>query len=334
MKDVVFDDSYHVREIEVDPSWEKDFGKDYFAYRKKWKLAGECRLFDFPLFLEVESTYACNYRCPKCPRQHLKSFPGAGSLSDGLFDKLFSEAKKHCLPSITFSHGGEPLMRNDLAALMRKAKEAGIIDRMFHTNGYLLTKEISRDLIRSGLTKINFSLDAACAKTYDKVRPGGNYEKVVFNIFDFISARKEQGKSYPRIRVSFVVGEDNISERQAFYDFWKDKANVISFQQCYDFSRVLNPEAQVSPDKLPAKGYSCSMLWQLLTITCEGDILVCEHDYNHDYVLGNLKTHSIHECWHSERMSEFRRLHLNNEWHKIPICRKCVGSVRKEPDEL
>ena len=48
---IVNDDSYHIRELEVDPTWIKDLSDDYRAYRKKWDLACQGQLFDFRRFL-------------------------------------------------------------------------------------------------------------------------------------------------------------------------------------------------------------------------------------------------------------------------------------------
>lgn len=322
------DDAYNIKEIEVDPAWIRDFDNDYREYRKRWELAStHYKFFNFPLFLEVESSYSCNYKCPKCPRQAFQHTKKGGFLDVSLFDKLFDEVKRYKMPSLAFSHGGEPLMRKDIPQLIRKARDSYILDRMFHTNGSLLTKKLSIEVIESGLTKINFSLDAASAGVYSNVRVGGDYEKVINNINEFLEVKRQFGKSYPRVRVSFVISEENECEKDKFYELWKDKVNLIAFQQCYDFSKMRRSndyKLEGEPHK-----HRCSLLWQLLTISCEGDVLICERDYDHENVLGNLKTHTIYECWHSDKMNTFRKLHLENRWHEIPMCLRCVTSVRR-----
>jgi len=330
---ITVDNSHHIKEIEVDNSWARDFKEEYFAYRKKWDLSGERRLFDFPLFMEIEASYACNYRCPNCPRQALGHAKKEGFLSRELLDKLFAEAKKYRMPSATFSHGGEPLMRKDLPEIIRSARDSLILDRMIHTNGSLLNEDLAVDLIKSGLTKINFSLDAASPETYAKVRLGGDYERVIKNINKFLEVRRKFGKSYPRVRVSFVVCKDNQHEQNKFYDLWKDKVNVIAFQKCYNFAKRMDPDVVEAKDYSEVK-FCCSRLWRFLTITYEGDIVVCEVDYSHDYVLGNLKTHSIYECWHSQEMNKLRELHSKGEWHKMSTCRRCVNSVEHDKIEV
>lgn len=322
------DNSYNIKEIEVDSSWVKNLSSsDFLEYRSRWDLASQKHhFFDFPLFLEAEVSYACNYQCPKCPRQSLPLSKKDPFLSNELLDKLFDEAKKYRVPAINFSHGGEPLMRKDLPQLIRKARDSFILDIMFHTNGYLLNRELSIELIESGLTKINFSLDAASSNVYKKVRVGGDYGKVIANINEFLEVKKEFGKSYPRVRVSFVISEENKHEQKKFYALWKDKVNLIAFQQYYDFSKMKDSYNYKSEDQVIG-AHCCNQLWQLLTVTCDGDIIICQHDYNHEHVLGNLKTHTIYECWHSDTINKFRELHLKNRWHEIPLCRKCIASV-------
>lgn len=316
------DQSYWIREIEVDNSWRKDlYSEEYTEYRNNWKLASEhYHLFDFPLFLEIETTYACNFRCIKCPRQALGQEKIAGNLSKTLLDKVLEEAEKNRLPSINFSHGGEPLLRKDLGALIRKARDAGIMDRMLHTNGSLLSQERSEEIIESGLTKINFSLDAASPQVYEKLRVGGNYLDVVKNVTDFLVLKKKYGKSYPRVRMSFIVSEENKHEQLMFFNLWKDKVNLIAFQKCRDYTKQ-------NQGNFPTE-FRCSQLWQLLCVTWEGDIVPCLQDYEHENVLGNIKTHTIKECWHSQKLQHFRAQHLNRRAQEIPMCSRCIGRAQ------
>jgi radical SAM protein with 4Fe4S-binding SPASM domain len=320
----VVDNSCRIKEVEVNAGWEKDLLKNsaYREYRRKWKEATEGQtVFGFPLFIEIEASYACNYNCIKCPRAYSVLKPG-GELSDELFEKLLKEAQEQNLYSINFSHGGEPLLRKNLSDMVLKSKEAGILDILIHTNASMLTEEMSRRLIENGLTKINFSLDAFSRKTYDKVRPGGDFNKALKNIDNFLKIKKQFGKSYPRVRVSFIVMNENRHEANDFYEFWKDKADLISFQQCMDYS-ILKDDVKGKIDI--NKKHICSSLWQMLMISHDGSIMPCLQDYNHELILGNLKTDTIKQCWNSEKLNKMRERHLKNRWHEISMCRRCIG---------
>lgn len=327
--DVKWDGIYSIGEIEVDPSWKKDFDKEYFEYRRQWeKASNDKALFDFPLFLEVDTLTDCNYKCPMCPAVTLSSHDKNKRLSEHLLEKLITECEKENLASITLDHGSEPLMNKDIANIFLKFKEAKVIDIFLHTNGSLLTKEISRKLIQNGLTKINFSLDALTPETYSKIRVGGDYNKVFDNIMTFLDVKKSFGKSYPRTRVSFICSDKNEHERDAFFNFWKGKVNVIAFQGKRDYRKMFLKQNENAEDKDIAytqNKYRCSQLWQLLVVDSNGDILPCLQDYKKQYVLGNLKDMLIKEAWHSKKMNDLREKHLNSSWHEADMCFKCVA---------
>ena len=57
MKEIAFDRSYHIGEIEVDPSWNKDLPQEYFEYRKKWDLATKEHVYGASIVDVIDDTY-------------------------------------------------------------------------------------------------------------------------------------------------------------------------------------------------------------------------------------------------------------------------------------
>ena len=69
-------------------------------------------------------------------------------------------------------------------------------------------------------------------------------------------------------------------------------------------------------------GYNqCVSIFQVVEVDSNGDISPCR-DY-HDYVVGNVKEHTISELFNSERFREFRRS-IHNEG-LMPVCSRCCG---------
>ena len=56
---------------------------------------------------------------------------------------------------------------------------------MLNTNGTMLSEELARKFLKSGATRLRFSLDAATKETYEKVRLGAKYETTMKNIERF-----------------------------------------------------------------------------------------------------------------------------------------------------
>ena len=148
---------------------EKSFGKKYFAYRKKWKDYPQKRIVgNFPLHLDIESTNTCNLNCPMCGRNWMKE--RLGFIDFGLYKKIINQAAKYHLPSVKLNYRGEPLLHPKISEMVRYAKEKGILEVQFNTNGLLLNEKKAKELIEAGLDRIIFSFDGATKKTYEKIR--------------------------------------------------------------------------------------------------------------------------------------------------------------------
>lgn len=69
-------------------------------------------------------------------------------------------------------------------------------------------------------------------------------------------------------------------------------------------------------------GYNrCTSIYRAVELNSNGDMATCR-DYN-DYVVGNVKTHTITELWNSEAYRRFRRS-LSREG-LMPVCTRCCG---------
>jgi len=76
--------------------------------------------------------------------------------------------------------GGEPLIRNDIFLLLRKAKEKEMKIGLL-TNGILIDKK-NILLLKSYLNEIGISIDGSCSRVNDKIRGQGTYKKILKTI--------------------------------------------------------------------------------------------------------------------------------------------------------
>ena len=67
----------------------------------------------------------------------------------------------------------------------------------------MLSEERARKFLKSGATRLRFSLDAATKETYEKVRLGGKYETTMKNIDNFLQIRKQEKFELPVVGVNF-----------------------------------------------------------------------------------------------------------------------------------
>jgi radical SAM protein with 4Fe4S-binding SPASM domain len=337
-----------IAEIEIDDSWRKCQTPEYNEYRRKFEMAQQQKhLAAFPLSIEIESSYSCNLKCPYCPRTVGSGEKKSKHISEELWQKILSECRLHSLPSILMDHEGEALTNPRFGDMVAEAKRAGILDIWLHTNANLLTPEKSERLIDAGLTKINFSIDAVTEGTYNTLRVGGNYRKVVQNVKDFLRIKAEKKAFYLRVRISFVEQKENILEKRSFFEFWKNEphVNMITFQECIDCEPFgeQDEDSGLSEKELERKyihesPFHCSMPWEMPVIDVAGNIIPCGRpvrEHTKDFILGNmLDGDTIESAWNGEKMKGLRKLHTKGDWYKNTMCRICVKSLRDSRKRL
>ena len=96
-----------------------------------------------------------------------------------IFKHLVDDGIKRGLKAINLSYVNEPMIRKDLPKFVKYAMDAGIVDTYFSSNATLVRENMIRELIEAGLCRVQFSIDATTQETYDKIRVGGKYNKVL-----------------------------------------------------------------------------------------------------------------------------------------------------------
>jgi len=61
-------------------------------------------------------------------------------------------------------------------------------------------------------------------------------------------------------------------------------------------------------------------------VRVDGTLSLCCMDYNNICSVGKIED-SILKVWNSEKMINIRKLHINKEFDKIPVCKNCVDNV-------
>lgn len=299
--------------------------KAWKSYREKYDLASNLGHLDFPIQLDFELNASCNLKCPMCPIS-AESPKGKGKktwFDFEFFKELIDYSVKKGTRAIKLNYINEPLIRNDLINFITYAKERGIIDIYFSTNGILLNKDISEKLITSGLTRIQVSLDAFTQQTYDKVRPGGDLKKIVENVNRFLELKEKYNAKIPLLRVNFVKTELNEFELDNFMNFWKDKVDMIGVQEFIKPTKVKN---QIKSKKtIKKKNFKCSFPFKQLVINNEKQVLPCCTFWGEELALQKVeKPEDLLDAWNSPKMIDLRNKHLEGRYQEIPQCKNCI----------
>jgi AdoMet-dependent heme synthase len=120
-----------------------------------------------PRLIFWELTKGCNLRCIHC-RASATELSSPNDLSTGAAKAIMDQIAEVSSPILVLS-GGEPLFRSDIFDLARYGTEKGFRVALA-TNGTLVTKQVARQIVESGVKRVAISLDGADAATHDAFR--------------------------------------------------------------------------------------------------------------------------------------------------------------------
>ena len=316
-----------------DAPFKEKFGQKWIEYRNNWARASRMEYTpDFPLFVRFEKKFRCNMRCKMCVHGHRdleKGYNYPGEMDFKTYCRLIDECAEHHCPSIGMNHANEPLLDDDLLARIEYATEKGIMDIHMNTNAMLLTEDLSRKLLNSGLTRLCFSMDALSEETFNKIRIGGDYKRINHNIETFLRLKKEMKKSIPVTRVSMVLQEDNAHEVEAFKNYWMPKVDYVAIQRFVPISPFEEDDDDQwahAKKETPKEGkQKCSYAFESIFIHGDGLVLPCAAHKARKIAIGNIHQQSIYDIWHSEKMENIRQAHKNGDVSKLKLCPSCIS---------
>ncbi|MDR2406392.1 MAG: radical SAM protein [Deltaproteobacteria bacterium] len=272
-----------------------EIGLPFERYRADFRYAEEGNFPSFPLHLDLDLSTRCNLRCPMCP-----AGGGGGDLFPGLrvdlpfhlYEMALKEASFYSLPSVRLGMTGEPLLVKGIEKYVKMAKDYGVLDISLITNGQLLDRRTSRKLMEAGLTRLMVSVDAGSPDTYERVRPGGDFSRLLGNLGDFLSERRALGSELPVLRVSFVELPENQEDKDNFLAIFSQLSDYIVFQ---DYQDLLSRND--GPTKV--REGICREPFTRLALHANGGLFPCCSDYGRLYPVGYFPEMSLKEAWDS-----------------------------------
>lgn len=164
----------------------------------------------YPSLLEIESTSRCNVNppCPMCVRS-IRTTENEFDMPFHLLRWLgnpIASARETSISGI-----GEPMMSKDFGYLISLTHSGRLT---FFSNGQVITDENIGLIIDGRVSHINFSLDAATAETYYKIRgiDLSTFDRVISNIKRLVTERIVRGLTEPSIHLIMVVMKENYQE--------------------------------------------------------------------------------------------------------------------------
>ncbi len=298
------------------------------------KLAKKVVVWGNPYSLSIEPVNFCNLHCPECPVGNGVSGNKKGEMSIEKYEKILEEQKRTLLYLILYFQG-EPLLHKQFPALVKLAHERNIFTHT-STNAQLLTDEVARQLVVSGLDKLIVSIDGTTQEVYETYRVGGKLEKAVEGLKNIAEWKKRLHSKSPKVEVQFIVlktNEHQLSEIKKAAKKWGADTIVLKTAQLYNYEHghPLMPSPKYARYLQNADGTyrlknkiknRCWRQWSGAVVTADGQLLPCCFDKQAEHAFGSTENIPLSEIWRNKKAIMFRKQLLTNR-KAVEMCRNC-----------
>ena len=304
-----------------------------FYYSKWTRRAVQ---WGMPVTVSIEPTTACNLRCPECP-SGLRAFSReTGNLKEDFFRKTIQELHRD-LFYLIFYFQGEPYINPRFLDMVQFAHSKKIFT-ITSTNGHFLDDENARKTVESGLDRLIISVDGTTQETYEQYRISGKLDTVLEGARNIVKWKKKLKSRRPHVVFQFLVVRPNEHQIPEIYRLAREiGVNEVKLKtaQVYDYEHgnplipTLDQFARYR--QLPDGSWQvkhaldphCWKLWHSCVITWDGIVVPCCFDKDAQHRLGDLKTTTFRNLWHSPAYYDFRRAILRGR-DQIDICQNCT----------
>jgi hypothetical protein len=306
----------------------------YYKYVKNLDANAEVK----PKTVAIESTNICNAACVFCPHGDGTLERAKAVMTNEVFFNLVDQAKNENMERINFGGLGEFLVDKNFLIKAKYVTKMGL-DFNITTNAMLLKPDLTDELKKLSLKRINISIDSLEKETYEKTRVKLNFETVKSNIDYFLSTVITDPTSTIEVCInSVLVDPDDPSQTTKIYEAFEEyldsdrfKINFFpihnwggALKDQYDSSVYYQDNKQV---KIP-----CQRLFSdHLNLRVDGNLSICCEDYNNYHSLGSVIEHGYTKVWNNKKIKALRKLHIEGKWDKLDLCRNCADNNAFKP---
>ncbi|MDR1001383.1 MAG: radical SAM protein [Clostridiales bacterium] len=288
-------------------------------------------------------TLVCNLSCKYCVqsywkhsenyKSYIQRWGGAYMTLETVEKAIFDcQSFPDKIKDINLTSFGEPLLHTDLPRIVRLINEAGIADRIqFFTNGTLLTKKLSEELLDAGLSELRISLQGITAEKYKDIAGATvDLTQIIERIAYFCSI-KGNAKLY--IKCADIALDGN---EQKFYEMFGDICDKIYVEHIVplfkdvDYSYLEDKDGSKNKYQQDLKTTRvCPNCFYTIAVWPGGDVLPCCNFY--EPPIGNVHTQSLVDIWNGKARKEvlLRQLRCEYDYN----CVDCYVPNNQQPSD-
>ena len=281
---------------------------------------------EIPVGSNIEITNACNLNCLMCNTK-LQERP-MQLMKPDVFERIILELKATGINTAGLHTVGETFVYRELESLLEIAQHHNF--RVWISTNAQFPNRIAEVYTKfpKMLNDIRISSDGATTETFEHIRVGGSFEKVIesFEVIHRLNAGKRNFKV--GVTLDSILNTDTMYEIPVYFEkfgkymamedinFWA--VNGLSPDNAY-FKETF-PYPNLIRSEVP-----CHLPFQNQYFTYDGKATLCCRDYNAEIVVGDIMKSSMKEIWDGEEAEKVREQHRNPESLTIKACQNCFG---------
>ena len=161
-------------------------------------------------YLRLSVTDLCNLRCRYCmPEAGVYKKRHEDMLTEDEMVTAVTAAAQLGIRKLRIT-GGEPLVKKNILSICRRTAAVPGIDEVCVTTNGVLLKDFAENLKKSGVKRLNISLDTLNGEKFSRITRGGNLQAVLSGIDAALSA------GFRKIKINAVLiggfNDDEINE--------------------------------------------------------------------------------------------------------------------------
>lgn len=302
-----------------------------------------------PFVVFLDPCGACNFSCKFCPcnNSDFKVAERHEKMNIELFNKILNDLEEFPdhVKVINLYGFGEPLLHPNYIEMASEIKKRGISRELrCTTNGYLLSPDMNKRLVESGIDMIRISIEALNDKDYKEICGVKlNFENLVENIRNLYEISRGTKTKVSVKTLNVALKDDEAANK--FYDIFEPISDYTYIQdttQAWAEFEAYVPEGNYEAGNIgdmKDEDKICSFGLTNMAIHSNGSVVVCPQDWKFATEYGNAKESSLVKLWNSEKLRNFCIAHLMGNRKKIPYCRDCDvcvsnDDVRKSSEEI
>ena len=173
-----------------------------------------------PYTIILDLTEQCNLKCVMCyfsGTDRLRFAPYDRSLSERgtmpveVFEKVAAEYFPRAR-RVALGCAAEPMIHPKFRDILAIAGRYRVPDLWFPTNLLPLTEKTAEAIVSARVTTVAASIDGVTRETYEKIRIGGKWERLIGRLDLLNEVRTKHGARRPRLRIIFTWMQSNRHE--------------------------------------------------------------------------------------------------------------------------